>query len=76
MWRYRRAFWEAYLDDMYYTRVILGPAALRLARVELHKEALNYAVLSGIQDGTQSLLMFTIGQYTFIEVSHNGSSYF
>lgn len=73
MWRYRRAFWEAYLDDMYYTRVILGPAALRLARVELHKEALNYAVLSGIQDGTQSLLMFTIGQYTFIEVSHNGS---
>lgn len=72
MWRYRRAFWEAYLDDMYFTRVILGPAALRLARAELHKEALNYAILTGTQDGTQSLLMFTIGGYTFIEVSHNG----
>lgn len=72
MWRYRRAFWEAYLDDMYYTRVVLGPAALRLARVAMHKEALNYAILTGIQDGTQSLLMFSIGKYTFIEVSHNG----
>lgn len=72
MWRYRRAFWEAYLDDMYYTRVVLGPAALRLARVAMHKEALNYAILTGIQDSTQSLLMFSIGKYTFIEVSHNG----
>ncbi len=72
MWRYRRAFWEAYLDDMYFTRVVLGPSALRLARVAMHKEALNYAVLTGIQDKTQSLLMFSIGKYTFIEVSHNG----
>lgn len=70
MWKYRQQFWEDYLDDMYETRVILGPDAVELAQ-RMGQKLLNCAYLSrGSHD--QSLLMFSIGQFVFIEVSHSG----
>ena len=70
MWKYRQQFWEDYLDNMYETRVILGPDAVELAQ-RMGQKLLNCAYLSrGSHD--QSLLMFSIGQFVFIEVSHSG----
>ncbi len=70
MWKYRQQFWEDYLDDMYETRVILGFDAVELAH-EMGQKLLNCAYLSrGSHD--QSLLMFSIGRFVFIEVSHSG----
>lgn len=70
MWKYRQQFWEDYLDDMYETRVILGADAVKLAR-EMGQKLLNCAYLSR-SSHDQSLLMFSIGRFVFIEVSHSG----
>ena len=72
MWKYRQAFWNAYLDEIDESRIILGDAA----RQELYRnnniKLTNYDILEG-QSWNTSLLAFNIGRYTFIEVSHNGS---
>lgn len=71
MWRYRRDFWERYLDKMYYTRVILAPQAAQIARRIANGKELDYAKLdSSVLN--QSLFMFSIGDYIFIEASHTG----
>lgn len=71
MWRYRRDFWEKYLDKMYYTRVILAPQAAQIARRIANGKELDYAKLdSSVLN--QSLFMFSIGDYVFIEASHTG----
>lgn len=73
MWRYRKAFWNAYIPDMVNTSVVLGKEALAILRQlpqKYQEQATGYARLQGGQG--QSLLLFTIGGYTFIEVSHNG----
>lgn len=71
MWSYRRTFWEKYLDKMYYTRVVLAPYAARIARSLSDGNSLDYAKLtSSVRD--QSLFMFSIGDYIFVEASHNG----
>lgn len=58
---------------MYYTRVFLGPDAERIAwRMELAKQGMGFGRLNGSGDSMRSLLMFSIGDYVFIEASHNG----
>ena len=71
MWKYRKDFWEEYVDAMYYTRVFLGPDAASIVRRENLES--DYGRLSGSGDSLRSLLMFSIGDYVFIECSHNGS---
>lgn len=71
MWPYRRTFWEGYLDKMYYTRVVLTPLAAQIAHKLADRKDLDYATLSS-SVRYQSLFMFSIGDYTFIEASHNG----
>lgn len=74
MWKYRQAFWSAYMDEIPASRIIIGQKA-QLILKDLPKEEnsklMAYDYLEGKSSDT-SLLVFTIGQYTFIEVSHNG----
>ncbi|MCL4685794.1 hypothetical protein KJ059_13710 [Myxococcota bacterium] len=75
-WRFRKAFWSAYLerDVISEAWVVLGPAARQIVRRDL-KEVQNDAgtLLSG--DGAQanhSVLLLRIGNLTIAEWSHNG----
>ena len=74
MWKYRQAFWSAYMYEIRASRIIIGQKA-KLIMNDLPKEEksklMAYDYLEGKSSDT-SLLVFTIGQYTFIEVSHNG----
>ena len=73
-WKYRQAFWSAYMDEIRDSRIIIGPKA-RFILNQLPKEEksklMAYDYLEGKSSDT-SLLVFTIGQYTFIEVSYDG----
>lgn len=73
MWEYRKNFWEQYLDAMYYTRVFLGPRAEEIAKnMNLDRQSMGFGRLKSSGDQLRSLLMFSIADYVFIEVSHNG----
>ena len=73
-WKYRQDFWSAYMDEIRASRIIIGQKA-KLILNDLPKEEksklMAYDYLEGKSSDT-SLLVFTIGQYTFIEVSYNG----
>lgn len=73
-WRYRQDFWSAYMDEIRASRIIIGPKAKFILN-DLPKEEksklMAYDYLEGKSSDT-SLLVFTIGQYTFIEVSYDG----
>lgn len=74
MWKYRQAFWSAYMDEIRASRIIIGQRAkliLNQLPSEEKRKLMAYDYLEGKSSDT-SLLVFTIGQYTFIEVSHNG----
>lgn len=71
MWRYRQAFWSAYMDEIRASRIIIGQKAKLILNQEEKSKLMAYDFLEGKSSDT-SLLVFTIGQYTFIEVSHNG----
>ena len=74
-WKYRQDFWSAYMDEIRASRIIIGPKAKQLILNDLPKEEksklMAYDYLEGKSSDT-SLLVFTIGQYTFIEVSYSG----
>lgn len=73
-WKYRQAFWSAYMDEIRASRIIIGPKAkfmLNDRPKEEKSKLMAYDFLEGKSSDT-SLLVFTIGQYTFIEVSYNG----
>lgn len=74
-WKYRQDFWSAYMDEIRASRIIIGPKAKKLILNDRPKEEksklMAYDFLEGKSSDT-SLLVFTIGQYTFIEVSYNG----
>ena len=74
MWKYRQAFWGAYMDEIRASRIIIGQKAKLMLNdrpKEEKSKLMAYDYLEGKSSDT-SLLVFTIGQYTFIEVSHNG----
>ena len=73
-WKYRQAFWSAYMDEIRASRIIIGQKAkfiLNNLPKEEKSKLMAYDYLEGKSSDT-SLLVFTIGQYTFIEVSYNG----
>ena len=74
-WKYRQDFWSAYMDEIRASRIIIGPKAKKLILNDLPKEEksklMAYDYLEGKSSDT-SLLVFTIRQYTFIEVSYDG----
>lgn len=73
-WKYRQDFWGAYMDEIRASRIIIGPKAkfiLNHLPKEEKSKLMAYDFLEGKSSDT-SLLVFTMGQYTFIEVSHDG----
>lgn len=71
-WRYRKAFWRAYLekgliDDAW---VVLRRKASDMVRRSFRSDP---AELVGGGDSSQSVLLMTIGGLTIAEWSHNGS---
>lgn len=73
-WKYRQAFWSAYMDEIRASRIIIGPKAKLMLNdrpKEEKSKLMAYDYLEGKSSDT-SLLVFTIGQYTFIEVSYSG----
>lgn len=73
-WKYRQDFWGAYMDEIRASRIIIGQKAkfiLNHLPKEEKSKLMAYDYLEGKSSDT-SLLVFTIGQYTFIEVSHDG----
>lgn len=73
-WKYRQDFWSAYMDEIRASRIIIGPKAKLMLNdrpKEEKSKLMAYDFLEGKSSDT-SLLVFTIGQYTFIEVSYNG----
>ena len=66
MWRYRKQFWQAYLKEITSTWVFFGTDAER----EIPKsEIMEYGKFSV---PSKSCIMMQIGDYVFIERSHNG----
>ena len=71
MWRERKAFWNAYLNEISMSRIVLGSDARQMAQ-NLQKKLTNYDILKG-KSADSCLLVFQMRGYTFIESSHNGS---
>lgn len=74
-WRYRRAFWSAYLPDITATWVILGSRAHDLARTPQMRAYLkrgNFGLLQGAVGG-QSCFWVQLGDRSFIEWSHDAA---
>ena len=76
MWKFREAFWSAYVNDIRWSKVILGDVGIRIVKQLVQQKKvslLNYDKLSSSTDkGNVCLLMMRIGKFTFIEVSYNG----
>lgn len=75
-WRYRKAFWSAYLerDLIEDAWVVLGPAAARIARRDLDTKGEGAGRLRQGDQGesSQSVLLMRIAGLTIAEWSHNG----
>lgn len=69
MWRYRKKFWKAYLPEIINTWVFLGKDAQNEAKKLGDK--LTHGKLSG-GTANQSVFVFQIKEYIFVEWSHSG----
>lgn len=74
-WRYRKAFWSAYLERGYITDawVLLGSQARRIAQAFLSDEASRYGQLSRGVQSNHSVLVLKVGGLTVTEWSHSGT---
>ena len=71
-WSARKKFWQKYLPYIKNTKVFFGKDAIRHARRLASKEpSLSFGTLLGAQPD-HSVFAFTLGDYVFIEWSHNG----
>ncbi len=70
MWRHRKKFWKAYLPYITNTWVFLGKEAQHFAK-QAGDKILHHGNLFG-GGSNQSVLLFQIGKYVFVEWSHNG----
>jgi len=77
MWRFRRAFWQAYFDREIITEawVVFGAQALRIAKRNKDSftsdDLFSYGELNRAM-ADQSVLLLRIGEHTIAEWSHNG----
>jgi hypothetical protein len=79
-WRYRKAFWRAYLkrDLITDTWIVLGPEAAKIARrIFEHGDKAVGKLRSGPGVlGNHSVLLMRLGRMTVAEWSHNGTCRF
>jgi len=78
MWRYRRAFWTAYMDDITDAWVVFGSRGASLAMDAARRSADNslreFGTFStGGAGPTHAVLILTIGDLLIGEWSHNGA---
>lgn len=71
MWKARQSFWSQYLNDISLSRIVLGEDARKKVK-SLNKKLTNYDILTA-KSNDSCLLVFRLGNYTFVESSHNGS---
>lgn len=73
-WKYRHAFWRAYLkrDLISDAWVVLGDKARRAA-LSVWKDVPPYGILREAPDSSHSVLLLRIGSLTIAERSHDGS---
>lgn len=69
MWEYRERFWTSYKNRIQMVWVGFGSNAKKLAE----SKNMSCGEYSGFGDDTKSCIMIVIGDYMFIERSHNGS---
>ncbi|MDY6345246.1 MAG: EH signature domain-containing protein [Succiniclasticum sp.] len=69
MWDAREWFWKRHVKEMKESRVFLGQRAAAIAEANHYK---GYAAFTAPGDRDKSAIMFRIGDYVFIECSHNG----
>jgi hypothetical protein len=74
-WRYRRAFWTAYvqqnvIDDAW---VVLGEDAQQAARQVFRRAGASFGKLRSSGDKRHSVLLMRIGDLVIAEWSHNGT---
>jgi hypothetical protein len=74
-WRYRRAFWTAYveqnvIDDAW---VVLGEDAQQAARQVFRRSGASFGKLRSSGDKKHSVLLMRIGDLVIAEWSHNGT---
>ena len=72
MWNAREEFWSEYLPRIGNTWVVLGSNAQRIARRRLQDQR-KHGKLLGSADSDKSGFLFQIGQYIFVEWSHDGA---
>ena len=70
MWKYRKKFWEAYLPYIANTWLFLGKDA-RIVANSVEKTNKMHGILQGA-DSKQSVFVFKIYNFVFVEWSHNG----
>lgn len=70
MWSYREKFWRAYLPHIVNTWIFLGSDAKSIVR-KFDNKNMRYGNLNG-GTNNQSVFVFQIGRYIFLEWSHNG----
>lgn len=70
-WEYRYEFWKSYLPHITNTWVYLGAAARDIAK-QIDNKINIYGTLTGA-NSNQSIFVFQIGEYVFLEWSHNGA---
>lgn len=75
MWRYRSAFWKAYLPYVTNTWVFFGSTAQITARSIAKDQMLAFGRATGGAKANHSAFIFEIGNYTFCEWSHDGKLY-
>lgn len=72
----RRQFWLRYVDQMSYSRIILGPATQRVSDPALQKflKQNRHATLEDPADPTASAVIFRIRDVYIVEFSFNGDA--
>jgi len=74
-WKYRKQFWEAYVDHFEASWVALGPRAIRLARNmrwSQHAELRSFGRLRDAES-SQSVFIIRMGGFDFVEWSNSGA---
>lgn len=74
-WKYRKRFWEGYVDHFQSTWVALGPRAKRLARQASNGRHASERAFGSLRDAVegQSVFIIQMGGYDFVEWSNSGA---
>ena len=69
MWMYRERFWKSYKKQIQMVWVCFGSNAIFTAK----RSKMSCGKYSGFGDDTKSCILIVIGDYMFVERSHNGT---